>query len=133
MLRKVAVTGVRAPLARPHALRPRYRPPAPLLRWQSADPHMAENGGGTRGLSSLESARAWYNSTRTTLNVYFAGATQLWLETRRVIEMSTRPTKSLSRRDRLLRKQVPRQLLRVIPIVLNPVPPPFGWLIIIYA
>ena len=50
-----------------------------------------------------------------------------------MVAMSSHRTETLGRRDRLLRKQVPRQLFRVIPIVLNPIPPPFGWLVIIYA
>ena len=50
-----------------------------------------------------------------------------------MVAMSSHRTETLGRRDRLLRKQVPRQLLRVIPIVLNPLPPPLGWLVIIYA
>lgn len=68
-----------------------------------------------------------------TLQQYFRGAKQLWSDVGRAWAIRNLPAERMSRRDALLRRDAPRHLWKVLPIVVNPLPPPLSWMLFLYA
>ncbi|KAJ8600247.1 hypothetical protein CTAYLR_001995 [Chrysophaeum taylorii] len=65
------------------------------------------------------------------LRAYFAGAQRLWSEVAMWRQLRVaRKSRSLTWREQLVMNQLPTHLGRMLPILVNPLPPPFGFILI---
>ena len=71
--------------------------------------------------------------SRQVLKRFFRGAKQLTSDGWEYWRLRKAEPESLSRRQTLIMQQTPRHLLRMLPIVANPLPPPFGFVLIFIA
>lgn len=67
------------------------------------------------------------------LRAYFAGAKRLWAEVAIYRRMRKRDAAELSWREMQIRSGLPGHVTRMLPLLVNPLPPPFGLILIAVA
>lgn len=84
-------------------------------------------------LGLQQPSRLITSNAKQTLGQYFKGAQQLWSDVGRAWALRNVLPADLSRKDALIKRDAPRDLWKVLPLVLNPLPPPLGWALILFA